>query len=121
MKVIIAGSRTIKSMELLETALASAGYHITEVVSGGAGGADSLGEEWAINNKIPLKRFPVSDFEWKRSPQAGHNRNAKMADYADAAIILWDGKSRGTQNMIDNMNRRAKPHYVLRGQGEPSG
>lgn len=32
---------------------------------------------------------------------AGFKRNEEMADHADAAIIFWDGKSKGTQHMID--------------------
>ncbi len=37
---------------------------------------------------------------------AGHIRNAEMADYADALIAFWDGKSRGTANMIENARKR---------------
>lgn len=39
-------------------------------------------------------------------------RNAEMADYCDAAIILWDGESRGTVDMIDKMRRLGKPLEV---------
>lgn len=32
-----------------------------------------------------------------------------MAEYADAAIVFWDGKSRGAKNMIDEMKKLGKP------------
>jgi hypothetical protein len=35
-----------------------------------------------------------------------------MAEYADAAIIIWDGQSKGTRNMIENMIRRKKPYHI---------
>ena len=34
-------------------------------------------------------------------------RNEEMADYCDGGIILWDGESRGTLDMIDS--RLGKP------------
>ena len=37
-----------------------------------------------------------------------------MAEYGDALIAVWDGKSRGTQNMIDIMKAFGKPVYVFR-------
>jgi len=32
---------------------------------------------------------------------AGFIRNAEMAEYADALIAFWDGRSKGTKHMID--------------------
>lgn len=112
MKVIIAGSRSIVDMGVVEEAIKLAEYHITEVVSGGAGGVDSLGEEWALKNRIPCKAFPVESFQWKNNKGAGIQRNGRMADYADALIAVWDGKSSGTRNMIDQMRKQGKPVYV---------
>lgn len=37
----------------------------------------------------------------------------QMAEYADAAIVFWDGKSRGTQNMIQQMRELGKPVEVV--------
>jgi hypothetical protein len=33
--------------------------------------------------------------------KAGYMRNEEMAKVADAAIIFWDGKSKGSKHMID--------------------
>ncbi len=124
MKVIIAGSRSITDMAVLEDAIKLAEYSITEVVSGGAGGVDSLGEEWALNHKIPCRGFSVERFEWEAGRDAGHKRNVRMGNYADALIAVWDvnnPKSRGTPDMIRIMKSLGKPHYVYLYQGENRG
>ena len=106
MKVIIAGSRnldvsmyTLKELdELARHLYTDEGWDITEVVSGKAKGADTLGELWARLNKIPIKEFPA---DWdKHGKAAGPLRNREMAIYADALILFWDGKSKGSANML---------------------
>ena len=42
--------------------------------------------------------------------KAGYLRNVDMAEYADALVAFWDGKSKGTGHMIDIvLKRRACP------------
>ena len=100
-KTIIAGSRALSAGDVfnIHYYLDKNPVHITEVVSGGARGADSIGEMWAEWNFIPVKLFPA---EWQRHGRsAGYRRNVDMADYADALIAFWDGESVGTKHMID--------------------
>ncbi len=118
MKTIIAGSREITDEGVVAKAVAASGYHITEVVSGGAGGVDSLGEEYAFENGIALERFPVHDFEWEKSLGAGHRRNKVMVDYADALIAIWDGKSDGTRNVIKQAKAKGIPVFVYMVSGD---
>ena len=74
-----------------------------EIVSGTANGADKLGEKFAKENGYPIKQFPA---DWdKNGKGAGYIRNAQMAEYADALIVFWDGKSKGTKHMIDLAKR----------------
>jgi len=109
-KVIIAGSRNIDDYKLVVDTISSSGYTITEVVSGCAVGVDRLGEQWARANNVPIKEMPA---DWMRhGNSAGPQRNRAMAEYADAAIVIWDGHSRGSRNMIENMIRRKKPYYI---------
>ena len=83
---------------------------ISEVVSGKARGADSLGELWANENNVKLSDFPA---DWDRyGKRAGYVRNEEMGHYADKAIIFWDGASKGTKNMIDIMKKLKKPCKV---------
>ncbi len=112
MKVIIAGSRSIDDMSLLEEAVEQFGRDkITTVVCGMARGADLLGKEWAEHNAIDIVRFPA---DWSLGKRAGFVRNEQMGRFADALIALWDGKSRGTAHMIRTMKALRKPVLVLR-------
>lgn len=126
MKVIIAGSRHLnpfkffsasrrdeatfrlfqiisKHLAVLESEL---GKPVTEIVSGKAPGIDTVGEAWAISIGIPVAEFPA---EWELGKHAGMLRNAQMAEYADAALVIWDGKSKGSADMLKQMHRLAKP------------
>lgn len=110
MKTIIAGSRTCLDYALLCDTVIKSRFEITEVVSGKAPGADTLGEQWAVNNSIPIKEFPAN---WKKfGNKAGPLRNQEMADYAEALLALWDGKSHGTSDMIDRAIKRHLRVYI---------
>jgi|ERR1700687_1049528 len=118
MKLIIAGSRDlwISSSELFEI-IDKLGllYRITEIVSGCARGIDSDAIEFAKHYKLKLKKFPA---DWNKfGALAGHKRNLEMAKYADALLLIWDGKSRGSANMKARMKGMGKPIFeVIRGQ-----
>lgn len=110
MKTIIAGSRDIEEYEYVEQACRDCGWDVTSVVSGTARGADLLGEEYALKHELQLFQFPA---DWnKHGRAAGHIRNAEMANNADALIALWDGKSRGTENMINVARKKGLQVYV---------
>lgn len=110
MKVIIAGSRTIEDMKSVERAVRVSMFDITEVVCGGARGADTLGKQWAADRGIPVSVFPADWNRWGR--KAGYLRNCSMAEYADALVAIWDGSSRGTKSMIDIMRGLKKPIHI---------
>lgn len=97
MRVIIAGGRDVTNPALLLKAIEEAQFDITSVVCGKARGADTLGEEWARANDIPIAEYPAN---WASGRSAGYERNALMARNADAVIALWDGESKGTGHMI---------------------
>lgn len=112
MKVIIAGSRTLRSISLIEKAVKASGFQITEVVSGAAKGIDELGEKWAQDNGIPFKRFRA---DWTfHGKAAGPIRNKKMAEYAEGLIAIWDGRSPGTRNMIEEAKKNPLKIYIYR-------
>jgi len=103
LRVIIAGSRSLTDYEFVDAAMEQfgrlCGRPLRQVVSGGARGVDALGEAWAKDRAIPVKVFPA---DWnKHGKAAGPIRNQEMADYANALVAVWDGKSRGTKDMID--------------------
>lgn len=106
MKAIICGGRDYK-MDMADHAALSSFANtlgITEVVSGGAPGADAGGEAWARSRQIPVKRFPA---DWaKHGKSAGPIRNEQMAQYAQICIAFAGG--RGTADMI----HRARQHSL---------
>lgn len=101
MRVIIAGSRGFNDYHTLVSFCDSVlgGRDDVEIVSGGAKGADRLGERYANDMGYAVTVFPA---DWdNHGNSAGYRRNTKMAKYADMLIAFWDGKSRGTAHMID--------------------
>lgn len=125
MKLIIAGSRTL-STELLENIFTDfprfchqivSEIHkeeLTEIVHGGCKkGTDQFAnrewdEYWDI---IPTTIFSA---DWDtHGKAAGHIRNKEMAEYADALLLIWDGESKGSKNMKENMIKLKKPVYEV--------
>lgn len=116
MRVIIAGSRGIFDLQVIEDAvkLAKDLHNIvpTVVISGTAKGVDKLGEMYARNNDIPVEQFPA---DWDRfGKSAGYKRNGVMANNADALIAVWDGTSKGTGHMIDIAKTKKLAIYIHR-------
>ena len=109
-KYIVAGSRTFQNYPYLCQVLDTVKDEIEEIVCGDAKGADTLGSVYAYDNNIPIKFFPPNWSAFGKS--AGFIRNAEMADYADKAIVFWDGKSPGTEDMIRKMKQLGKDVQV---------
>lgn len=106
LKTIVAGSRDITEYQLVHDAIYTSPWLITEIVSGGARGVDTLGEQAAAAFGIPTKIFPADWDTHKRA--AGPIRNQQMAEYSEGLIAIWDGKSTGTWDMI----KRARKHKL---------
>ena len=114
MKLIIAGGRDFedKILALKEfgkfsievSDIVGNALPFTEIVSGGARGADRVGEYVAQISNLPIKQFiPDWDGLGKR---AGFVRNAEMGDYADALLAFWNKESKGTKQMIDYATKK---------------
>lgn len=103
MRTIIAGSRDITSINIVQKAIKTAGFNMTCVLCGGAAGVDSVGKYYAETNNIPVEMFPA---QWdKFGKAAGFKRNDEMAKSADALIAIWNGSSGGTKHMIETAKR----------------
>lgn len=102
-KVIIAGGRDFNDYNYLRDSVnvfLLSKLRGLEIVCGMANGADMLGAQWAVLHAVDVKEFPA---DWNtHGKAAGPIRNKEMAEYADTLIAFWDGKSKGTKNMIDN-------------------
>lgn len=111
MKVIIAGSRIFnEDLIIINTAIAMSAFKVDEIVSGGARGIDRLALKYAQLIDMPYKVFPA-DWE-KNGRKAGYLRNIQMAEYSDALIAIWDGKSKGTKHMIDIAKKKKLKIFV---------
>lgn len=131
MKLVIAGSRSIKTYAVVRTALLESGlWHkygkAIEVVSGKAPGVDTLGEVFAAKAGLKVHAKPA---DWSNvtakgaqvrhnsrgayNALAGHWRNQEMAEMADEALIVWDGASTGSLDMLHRMIALEKPVYLF--------
>lgn len=108
MKVLVCGGRDFNDAEYVFHILD--GLHvaelITQVISGGARGADTLGERWAVTRHVELRRFPA---EWdKYGGSAGPRRNQQMIDEGQPDMVVAFPGGKGTQDMV----RRAHLHGI---------
>lgn len=113
-KIIVAGSRTFSDYKLLKNKLDNLQFKIGEfeIISGSAQGADQLSEEYAKENNLNIMKFPAN---WnKYGKKAGYIRNKEMAEFADACIVFWDGKSKGIYHMINLANQYKIPISVIK-------
>lgn len=116
-RVVVAGSRGFSDKKLMHARLSHfLKSKLTEgnvtIISGGANGADKLGERWGAKFAHNVHRI---DAPWDTfGNSAGHIRNEVMAQVADACVVFWDGKSSGTKGMIDQAEAAGIPVRVVR-------
>ena len=88
MKLIIAGSRTFTNYQLLCQVLAPDRHRITQVLTGGARGADQLGYRWAVAHGLG-KQHRLFRADWERfGKAAGVRRNHQMAQAGDLLLVF---------------------------------
>lgn len=131
MITIIAGSRKYKQFRphIIQTIkdYIDKGM-VTEVLCGMAEGADLLGKQIAEMKGISVREFPADwnnlnlplvKKKWHQTKRCYYNalagiyRNNLMAKEAEFLIAIWDKKSKGTKDMIDQMRRLNKPMLIL--------
>lgn len=107
MKIAIIGSRTITDAEALAEMLAPYAERVTEVISGGAAGVDTLAREWAHRHGKPLREMRPN--YQRHGAQAPLVRNRQIVAAADEVFILWDGSSKGTAHTKRVAEQLGKP------------
>ena len=111
MKVAVIGGRDFSDEMLLHNTLNPYRKIITTIVSGGAKGADTLGEQYAdlyfIDKEIYL---PNWDLYGKR---AGFIRNQLIIEASDFVLAFWDKKSAGTKSSIGIAKKLNKPCKII--------
>lgn len=102
MRVAIVGSRNLVSVEI-EKYLPT---NITEIITGGANGIDTLAESYADFHGIP-KIIIKPDYK-KYGRKAPLMRNKTIVELADKIIAIWNGKSTGTLFTINYARKLGK-------------
>jgi hypothetical protein len=127
MRVAIIGSREFTNYEHLKTKMEELDLNITEVVSGQARGADTLGVRWAQEKGIPFTEFPA---EWDNlnaegaviktnkygkeyNANAGFQRNKDIVNNADIVVSFWDMKSKGTKDSLKYAHSLKKRWIII--------
>lgn len=116
-KLIIAGSRGFNDYEKMEKVVNNLISRVKDdkeivIISGTAGGADKLGERYAVRNGYSLELMPA---DWNlHKKRAGYLRNRAMADIANACIIFWDGVSPGSKHMYDICMKKKVPVRLIK-------
>jgi hypothetical protein len=116
-RIIIAGSRSYNNYGKLKARctkiIEAYEFANIEIVSGGAKGADQMGEWFAKERGYPVRVFKA---DWSIGKSAGYIRNEQMASYAkeDLGVLIafHDGESRGTKHMIDIARRQDLQVFV---------
>ena len=107
MKLAIIGSRNITNVDI-EQYLPQG---VTEIISGGAKGVDTLAKQYAKEHNINYNEFLPDYSKFKK--YAPLKRNEEIASYSDAALIFWNGTSKGTKHAIDCFKKLNKDVILI--------
>lgn len=100
MKVLVCGGRDYDNWSEVEYQLGNIHREtpITQVIAGGAKGADTLAVMWARDEHIHINEFHA---DWKRHGRAaGPIRNKRMLDVGRPDLVVAFKGGKGTANMI---------------------
>lgn len=111
-RVLVAGGRDFQDFRrlsrILDKYLEQPRERLLDItiISGGAKGADKLGELYAKENGL---NYEIYEADWDRyGKSAGYIRNEQMARALPTrAFLFWDGLSSGTEHML-NLTRKYK-------------
>jgi len=100
MKILVCGGRHFVDAAYIYDTLDAlrARLNISEIIAGGAQGADTLATEWAEERSIPYRVFLAAWHEHRRA--AGPIRNQQMLDEGKPDLVVAFPGGRGTADMI---------------------
>ena len=78
-------------------------YSFTQLIHGGASGADTCAGHWAAAMKVNVHVFPA---DWNKYGKiAGVIRNREMLIHGNPSIVVAFPGGKGTRNMIDQARK----------------
>src|SRR5713101_10125685 len=111
MQLIIAGSRMFTNYQHLCQVLAPDRHRFTQVLTGGARGAEQLGSRWAWKHTV---KHQLCRAEWERfGKTAGVRRNHQLAQAGDVLVVFGDGQAPGTAHLMQCMQELGKPVVLV--------
>lgn len=112
-KIAIIGSRDFKNKTFLDEKMKEIQkeFPISQIISGGAKGADTIGVQWANKNDIETKVF-YPDF--KKHKGAYHFRNRQIVKESDIIVAFWNGYSTGTKYTINYAKTLEKKVIIIK-------
>lgn len=117
MRLAIIGSREFDNYSLLCDTIEqyfgsnSDSYNISEVISGGANGADKMGANFAKEYGIKLTEFLP---DWNLyGKSAGFIRNAEIIKNSDMVLAFWNSVSKGTAHSLKLAKEQKKPTLII--------
>jgi predicted Rossmann fold nucleotide-binding protein DprA/Smf involved in DNA uptake len=110
MRVAVVGSRSLdeRCRKVLSEHMPAGA---SEIISGGATGVDTFAEQHAAEYGLLMTVIRPDYKTYDR--QAPLIRNSQIVSMSDFVLILWDGISRGSLNVIMTCIRTKKPFKVL--------
>ena len=114
-RLAVIGTRSFDDYALLSSAIDTAcemfGLEPELIISGGAKGADTLAERYAVEHGIPTKIYLP---DWKHyGKRAGLIRNKSIISESHWVLAFWDGVSNGTKYGIWLAEKAKKPCLVI--------
>ena len=115
LKIGVVGSRGFNDYKLMCDTLNEYKDRVFLIVSGGARGADSLGERWAKENRVKtlIHKPKWRDEDGNYIPSAGFDRNELIVNDSDIIIAFWDSMSRGTEDTINQAKKMGKEVKII--------
>ena len=99
MRVLVTGGRAYSSQSTVFMHLDAIHQErpITQIIQGGATGADALAREWARQRGVEVRTFYAN---WSMGPGAGNQRNLEMLRKGQPSMVVAFAGGNGTAHMI---------------------
>lgn len=109
----IVGSRTLTDYEFVKDELNYffTSWYVSDIITGGAVGADSWGELYARQSNIPVTIIRPDYTKYGKG--APFIRNTTIAEKCNLMVAFWDGQSRGTEDVIKKAVKLGKRVTII--------
>lgn len=110
MKLLVSGSRAIQDDEFVASMLDSVDWDFDTIMHGDADGVDTSATRWAVKKGIDVETHEIPEWVWSKvGTKAGPMRNDYMVEQANAVVVIWDGESSGTKDVLKKADAEGVP------------